>query len=220
MPIQFVFFSRVPKTVAWPLFVGVFVLLLGSFVVGEAVRSGTFTVSPSALLPDRPGARSVDARYFATTRDPLSTAPFVQSEIVTGPYLRLEVPLVARRHGERLDELCPEAPPLGESGLVRSGSRREPPEASDMDEVLACVAGLWAVTLDGQPLPDLAWDFRSEPGRGVTAVVAYLATEDLSPGAHVLGITEVPPEKEPREEASGSDEEEPNPRRHLIRFRT
>lgn len=210
LPIQFVLFTRVAKKVIWPLYVGFFVALVTLFLGAELARSGTFTVASSSLVPARPGTRSVDTRYFAGTRDPASTAPFIQAEVLTGPYVRLELPLVARRERDRMEVRCGDLDPLGRSGLVRSSSRDDPADAEATDAVLACLAGLWTVRLDGEPL-EVAWDFRSEPGTGVTGLVAYLPTDGMAPGPHLLEIEEVPVE-------SGEDEE--GPRRHLIRFRT
>jgi len=214
LPIQLTLFSNISKRVIWPLYLGVFLMLVIVFLGGELSRSGTFIVSPSALLPDRPGVRSVDARYYADTRAPGpagSTAPFIQSEIVEGPYVRLEVPLVARRHTERMVALCSEVDPVGGQGLIRSRTRNEPPDPEALDRVLSCLGGLWRVSLDGAPL-EPEWDFRSIPGQGVTAVVTYLPTAGLEPGAHVLALEELP-----MSEIEGEEDE--RTRRHFIRFR-
>ncbi|MEQ8329792.1 MAG: hypothetical protein RH859_04935 [Longimicrobiales bacterium] len=226
LSIQFTLFSNLRARVVWPMYVGTLVLLLVTFMGGEAVRSGTFVVSPSALLPERPGGRSVDTRYYADTRGSTTgtDAPFIQSEIVAGPYVRIEVPLVARRHGERLAALCPDLEPLSASGIVSSRMTREPPAPEAMDAVLACVGGLWEATLDGLPV-HIEWDFRSEAGRGVTGVVGYLPTAGMEPGAHVLELAEVrvPTEGAEGEETARDDEadedDESGVRRHFIRFR-
>lgn len=211
LPIQFVLFSRVAKKVIWPLYLGFLVILTGLSIGGGVVRSGSLVVQSEPLLPSRPGTRSVDARYFADTRDPGSTAPFIQGEVVTGPYVRLELPLVARREQERLERRCADEPPLGERGLIRSSIRDAPPDPAAADAVLACFGALFTVTLDGEP-SDPAWDFRFEPGLGVTALVAYLPTAALEPGAHVLAI-------EDADSGGPGEDDDERPRRHFIRFR-
>jgi hypothetical protein len=56
------------------------------------------------VLPVRPGPRSVTSAYFASTRDSLAMVPYIQSDVIEGPYLRLTIPLVMRSLLPRLEE--------------------------------------------------------------------------------------------------------------------
>ncbi len=215
LPIQFTLFSNLPRTMMWPFYIGTIVVLLSAFLGGQVIRSKTFIVATAELLPTRPTARTVDRRSFADSRsasDRTGSAPFIQSEIVTGPYVRLELPWVARRHGDRLGELCEGEEAIGSRGLTESRSTSTPADAAAIDTVLECMGRMWTVELDGRPV-DIEWDFRWEPGRGVTAVVGYIATAGIDAGAHTLVVSE--------EETADPDDDgdEPSVRRHFIRFR-
>ena len=60
-------------------------------------------------------------------------------------------------------------------------------------------------------------DFYSEPGSGVTALLAYFPTESLAPGAHTLEIAKTFSADFEANERAGTDESEL--RHHIIRFR-
>ena len=60
-------------------------------------------------------------------------------------------------------------------------------------------------------------NFYSEPGSGVTALLAYFPTESLAPGAHRLEIAETFSADFEANGRAGRDESEL--RHHIIRFR-
>ena len=220
-PVQFVLFTRVPRTLIQSLYFGFLLVLLAVFMASFMLNSGSMVLAADELLPNRPGYRSVDARYFAPTRDPASTAPFIQSEIVEGPYLRLELPFEMRREAQRAEQACAEAGVIGSASAPARGHPTDPPADADTTAaVLQCLAGLWEVKLDARP-QTVAWDFYSEPGSGVTALLAYFPTEPLAPGVHTLEIAET---FSADFDADGAVDtsvgtEEPELRHHIIRFR-
>ena len=66
------------------------------------------------------------------------------------------------------------------------------------------------MTLDGQPVPNLEFEFATHPKTGLRGIVGYIPTAGLSPGSHLLSVNAVP-RPEPRK-----GEKPPEP--YLIRF--
>ncbi len=210
MPIQFILFSRIPKKVVWPASIVIFVGLFSVLLVTETTRVGSVTYSASPLLPTRPGERSVSLEHFADTRSPDAIVPYIQSDVIEGPYVRLTIPLVPMRYVDRLDVVCPDLEPLGWKGLGDATATTEPPDPETESEVLDCLGRIWTVSLDGRDL-DLEWDFLWAQARGVSAMVTYLPTDAIPAGAHVLRLERMP---HPDDEA-----EDARIARYFIRFR-
>lgn len=211
-PIQFTLFSRIPKRVVWPAAAAGFLTLFAVVVGGEAFRRGDAAYSADPTLPTRGGARSVAVDHFADTRDPASWLPYIQSDIVEGPYVRLTVPLVPVQYTSRLHAACPDLVPLGELGLVTADATEPPPAPEQEEELLRCFGEVWSVGLDGADLT-VAWDFQWTVRRGPSALLTYIPTAELPPGPHVLRI-----ERAPRP-PDDDDDEEGRPAVYLIRFR-
>lgn len=215
LPVQFTLVSNLRRGAMQGVMMLAFFVLVGFFVAGEVVRSGDFVVSPTAAFPTRPGAGTANARYYEST--PMGASreglPTIQSDVVEGPYVRLRVPFVARRDAERMEERCPGLPALGRRGPQRSSIRDAPPAPDDEAALIDCMAGQWTVLLDGVAVhPEWVLDLPS--GAGIEGLVAYLSTSALTPGAHLLEVSEVPPPAE----SVAEDEAEPRLRRHFIRF--
>jgi hypothetical protein len=209
MPIQFTLFSRVPKRVIGPLAIGVFGSLMLGFMGTEFARAGIYRLSPSDVLPVRPGPRSVTSAYFASTRDSLARVPYIQSDVVEGPYLRLTIPLVMRSLLPRAEDACPDLTSGTGVGLVERPEREEPADPEYELALIACLSLIWTVRLDSasiEPPWDLHW---SRDGKG-GGLITYLRADGLSRGAHVLEVEQSP--------TPGEDDEQ-RPRIDYIRFR-
>ena len=216
-PVQFVLFSRVPRPLIQSLNLGFILLMYAVFFASFALSVGSVVLAADELLPNRPGYRSVDTRYFALTRDPASTAPLIQSEIIEGPYLRLELPFVMRREARRAKQVCADVGVIGSASALAGGHPTDVPADPDTTAaVLKCIADLWEAKLDARP-QTVDWDFYSAPGSGVTALLAYFPTESLAPGAHTLEIAETLSADFEANGRAGRDEWEL--RHHIIRFR-
>lgn len=213
LPIQFTLATNFRRGAAPVAMVVVFGVLVGGFIVNEQLRRGEWFVSSSAFFPTRTGPLTSNERYFED-QDPdvVEGVPTLPSEVVRGPYVRLRIPFLARRDEARLRRLCPDLAEASRQGLVSATSRGEAPEEENA-RLLACVTGLWAVTLDGAPL-GAEWSFYATGGNGISGVAAHIPSEPLGPGAHVLEIVEVPV---PGDDTPAEDAE---PRRHFIRFLT
>ncbi len=210
LPIQFTLFSRIPKRVVWPASVAVFVGFFAVLIAGERARVSPMGFSASALLPARPGARAIALQHFEDTRAPNGLAPYIQSDVIEGPYVRLTIPLVPAAYAARLAAVCPDLEPLGASGLVGPTATDDPPDPGGEARLLDCLGRIWLVRLDGRSL-QIDWDYVWSAATGTRALVAYLPTGSLRPGPHLLRIERIPDPE--------SEEAEPSVAVHLIRFR-
>lgn len=133
------------------------------------------------------GTRMVDPRHYASQRldetHRLSGWPFIQADIIREPYIRLFVPYVPRRLNAVIEESCPAVQAIEVSDVASEDQRRQ--------AVLACVASIYAPTLNGAPIAGLALDFATDPASGLGGFVAYIAVDRLAPGRHEI-ILELP----------------------------
>ena len=63
--------------------------------------------------------------------------------------------------------------------------------------VLACLAKLHAVTLDGAPQSSLEFAFYEHPNSGLKGMIAYIPVDSLTRGRHVISVMPVPPAELP-----------------------
>ncbi|WP_449426238.1 hypothetical protein, partial [Rhodanobacter lindaniclasticus] len=87
------------------------------------------------------GSRTMNAAYYDDQRDSARAraVPYIQSAVVTDPYLRLVVPYQPGRDNGALQRDCAPALALAEANARAEGT-------------LACLTRLHAVSLDGQPI--------------------------------------------------------------------
>ena len=97
------------------------------------------------------GPRSVNAANYASTRTASTTRPYIQSDVVEGPYIELTVPLYARRVFARMEGVCPDFEPKGRSGIVTAPALGVPPDADYEASLLDCLSRVWTLRLDGGP---------------------------------------------------------------------
>jgi hypothetical protein len=123
----------------------------------------------------------VDAAHYDDQRDPArdAVAPFVQSAVVTGPFLRLVVPYQPRRDAPALQRDC---------AAARDGSAQASPA------LLQCLQRLHPVQLDGKPLPDLRYEVGSDARTDRPALVAMIDVRELARGRHELRLSQPPQE--------------------------
>jgi hypothetical protein len=132
----------------------------GSFAMFPAIRSGD------------PGR--VDAVHYGDQRNPArdQPAPYIQSMLATGAYLRLTVPYEPVRDDPAMRRTCPQLSTLAE--------KQQPAKA------LACLQALHDVQLDGRKLAALQYESGSDPGTGRPALLAMIDVRGLAPGRHEL----------------------------------
>ena len=147
----------------------------GHSLRGDAL-AGTerdFGLSPMHYAPYRTGALR------------LNVAPFIESEVVSGPYLKLTLPYQARRHDQLLARSCQEVP---------LESRPEDPTVPREAELARwqaranCFGRLFDIRLNGKPVPNLEFHRLQGVDDAVDGVVAMIDVRDLGPGRHTLQL--------------------------------
>lgn len=150
------------------------VALLSSNALRDPYSIGNYALFPQS---DASASRTVDTMHYEDQRDPLRdpAVPYIQTTVVTGPYLRLVVPYNPERDGSALRRTCPAA----------SATRDEDASAAS---ALACLQALHAVELDGKPLPDLEYELSTDARNDRPALLAMIDVRRLALGKHVLTV--------------------------------
>jgi hypothetical protein len=135
----------------------------------------------------------VDYRFYESQRDPgdiYARTPSIQSDIITGSYVKLFIPYYPRRYNPAIAKVCPALHPLQARGL-QIGTDQPVPDSAAIP-VLECLGRIHGVTVDGAPRPDLAYRFYEHPGTGIKGVITYIPADSLTKGQHVITVKQVP----------------------------
>lgn len=171
-PVQFVFQNHVGER-KLGVAIAVAAVVMGSVLIAGLVwRSGQFRIDGWTYFDDSPAAAAYfDPRYYrdsSATRDGL--LPSIDAEVITGSYLKLYLPYRPRRHNPLLEAQCP-----------------QPADASAQ-----CVGNLYTLSLAGQPLTGLTFDFTRDMPSQFVGVATFLDVRTLPPGRHELTIVAPP----------------------------
>ena len=109
----------------------------------------------------------------------LGTAPYVQSQVISDPYLRLVIPIDPQRQNDAIRRNCPLA-----AGRIDRAQQRA---------LLDCIGKLHPLTLDGNPVADLHFDPGSDAKSHRPALVAMIDVRGLANGRHELLVGEPAP---------------------------
>ena len=137
------------------------------------------------------GLGAVEAARYGTLRGDLPApdrTPSLDSDVATGPYLRLFVPYRPLVHGAAIPATCPGVRPLDFDDDV---DREGPAVRAATEAVLRCAERLHAVTLDGRPLASLRFRFFADPKTNRRGFLAYLPTAGLAAGEHLITVRPV-----------------------------
>jgi hypothetical protein len=135
----------------------------------------------------------IDYRVYENQREPddiYPRLPSIQSDVITGDYVKLFIPYIPRRHNVAISRTCPTLRPIQGRGL-QVGADAPVPDSLAIP-ALQCLAQIHAVTLDGRPRPDLEYHFYQHPASGIKGIITYIRVDSLSRGEHVLTIRQVP----------------------------
>jgi hypothetical protein len=127
-------------------------------------------------------ARTLRPEHYATTREVGMRgrlAPYIQADVIRGPYVRLYVPYEPERHNDVIDADC--------GGVTPRTAAKPEAEARRRDDLLACVARLHAVQLDGSDVP-VRYDFATDRGGRGRGFVAMIDVRALAAGPHELVV--------------------------------
>lgn len=146
----------------------------GQLALRTPGRLGNYALFPHFI---HASAARVNSAHYGDQRDPLrdGSAPFVQSAVITGSYLRLVVPYQPDRDAAAMRQTCAAAPEVNDDDARAAA-------------LLRCLAALHPATLDGKTLAGLAYEVGIDPDTDRPALVAMIDVRALAPGKHVLRV--------------------------------
>lgn len=153
------------------LYWGVFAVVVCLVIAFSFLRLGLISLPLQGELTAAPD-REIQPLFYEDQwpeGGAISREPSVQSDVISGPYVKLFLPYVPRRHDPVFAERCP-----------------------DPQTRLDCLPGLYGVRLDGRPVPGLTFHLATHPLSGVRGFRAYIPTQGLTRGSHVLRIEPLP----------------------------
>lgn len=167
-------------------------LMIGGimFAARDRLFTGRGMTDGYTWLPDEVGRQGLDPDFYDDRRDPDELAdavPSIQSEVVRDPYIRLFIPYRPRRHNELLENGCA---PRG-SGPPQPALPTRPTTDAERGAVIACLARLQPVTLNGRPLA-VPFRFYTQPKTGVRGIAAFIPAQGLPRGENVLTVGRLP----------------------------
>lgn len=161
------------------------------------------------LITQLDGAHVIENAHYADQRDPVvhASTPYIGSLRARGPYLELVIPYQVQQHPAAIEALCPGA----EQGLQAAAedsrsatkslsmeaetaerlARAKAAEAEAAERVLACVARLHALRLNGIPL-EVPYSFHVGPDSELPGFLVMVPVAGLPPGRHVLELSRLP----------------------------
>lgn len=150
------------------------VTVLSTIALRDPYSIGHYDLYPQSGIDS---ARAIDIAHYddqrSALRDP--AVPYIQTALITGPYLRLTVPYNPDRDASALRRSCP--PALAQSDDV-----------ARVEATLDCLQGLHPVELDGKSLPGLAYELSGDARTDRPALLAMIDIRHLKPGKHILSV--------------------------------
>lgn len=199
-------YSNGRRSMRYPLVLaGIALLFAYVFAHDVMVREGLLGLNGSALYPEDAGEMAVAPSYYADQRLPggdYDREPFIQSEVIRGPYVRLFIPFVPLLHGESLPEGCPGLREVN-AGRLRLG-RVQNADTARTRAVLACWTRLQPVTLNGRVIAP-GFRFSVDPRTGIRGIVAQIPVQGLPRGQNVLSVAPTPRTAESRRRRADAD---------------
>jgi len=131
-----------------------------------------------ALFPSSHGSEyALDAAHYDDRRNPArdNAVPYIQSMVVTGPYLQLIVPYQPERDATALRREC-------------AAALNQHDEPARSAATLACLQRLHPVLLDGQAVRNLQYELSSDTRTDRPALLAMIDVRSLHAGRHALSI--------------------------------
>ena len=163
----------------------------------DVTRLGSYGLFPAAH------GVALDAANYSDSRDPARdpAVPFVQSMVVTGPYLKLILPYEPRRDGPALHRNCPAS--------AQTGTERDA-------GLVTCLRSLHALSMDRVAIPNVRYESTSDPRTDRPALLAMIDIRSLAQGRHELRVGRAPSPTSPSREKD--DEAAPDAQDYIIPF--
>jgi len=188
-PILLTMFSRLGLVRSNFLIMGVLYSLMAVILIETFARNGVISPPGERYLPQEIQSRELRSINYADARsvsEALEGQPFIPSEIVRGPYLRLFVPYLPRRLDKVIERDCPTAAVTED--LADKAARRVA-EAARTAALLNCASSLLhPVLLNGQPIAGFQYDIGKDAQSGLRGFVAMIDVRQLAQGRHELHV--------------------------------
>jgi hypothetical protein len=204
------FVSNVGQRKGMVLVMGSMYALLVFAAIERAVDNGALRLANEAYLPREGKGGALDPRHYADQRGEnwrYSVAPFIPSMVARGAYLPLFIPYDPEALPPRLAATCPELPrdrvTAGEDEMATDAARRE---AERVSALVACMAALYSVQLDGNPVVEDMMRIHTDPSSGLRGLLVVIPIHDLARGTHALTLDRLPAYDEPAPAADAPPE--------------
>ncbi len=212
-PLMLTYMSNVGHRKGLVLLLGGLYAMIGLATLDSLAHRGGLNLSGATyVMTADSSAVGAWPQHYADQRDGarrFSAAPFIESAVVEGPYLRLFIPYIMDRHSAAVARACPD--------LQTAEDKDEQRERARQAMALACLAKVLDIHLDAQPVGPEQMVFARDGVSDFYGVVAMLPMRDVAPGRHEIMIT-----KPSRVESSaliGSRESEPDPPYRIVFWR-
>jgi hypothetical protein len=166
-----------------------FFLVKDVLIANDAVSTDSY-----AYLPEGFESRSLRHSVYENLRPAdgeYGNAPSIQSDVVTGPYLKLFIPYSPARMNRAMSERCPGLPVLGGTGLRMPSMDERIITDEAQGRVLECWSLLQPVKLNGAAIRP-AFRFYTHPQSQRRGIIAYIPTEGMPRGENVLEVASIP----------------------------
>lgn len=159
-----------------------------TLIVDVMLISDEFKLESYVFFPHDAGEYGMSFQHYENLKQEGEKPrwPTIQSDVIRDDYLRLFLPFRAVDGNYVVREHCPDLMPFREDGLI-IGERDESEDPEHVKRVLACLSGLYEVSVDDREL-DLDPTFFTHPETAVRGLIAYVDVRDLSPGRHLLTV--------------------------------
>jgi len=190
-----ILFSNLRRRTVSATLTVIMVGLCGFFIVNDILlREGAITTDSYAYLPETFSSRSMLHSAYENLRPvegDYEYTPSIDTDVVTGRYLKLFIPYPPTRLNAALRERCPGLPVLGGGGPRMPMLNARDITDAEQERVLACWAQVQPVKLNGKPFRP-SFRFYTHPRTGLRGVIAYIPTAGMAAGENVLEVSAIP----------------------------
>ncbi|HEX9106099.1 MAG TPA: hypothetical protein VF832_02695 [Longimicrobiales bacterium] len=193
-PIMLTLTTNVRRRLALPL---IMLLVLASFAFAARDMRALRSASAVALYPVLPQALTVranDFRHYADQRtggEAFAQVPFIQSDVVRDPYVRLFIPYVVQADAAELTA-CMRAPGTA-AGLAPD------------ERATRCLAAIHAVSLNGRALSAADSRFYTDAPSGLQGLLVYIPVEGLAHGRNLVTVRRPQVDEDGRPQRAAAD---------------
>ena len=176
-PIQFVFQSRLGQRKLSMALGAAAALIMVALLISLFLRSGELRLDGWRYFDPRLTAPSIDPGHYRDSGAARTgRRPTIDSDVISGPLIRLYLPYRPRRLNPLIASACPALAAALSAGAETNNSI-----------AAGCVGNLYKVSIDGA-MVTASYSFTRDAVSDFVGVLAYLPTDALAPGPHELTI--------------------------------